>query len=213
RPRRRRHPAEWLTAAFAHAVREVGAAGIPGPEGGGDPHGKEPRFRLMVPWSVRGTDSLRLAGNHTGAVSVDLPVGDLGPDGRDARAARAREVAESLRSRIGAGVPEAANLVVHLLSVLPPRLHAAAARAAYRRDWFNGIGTVLPGPRRTVRWHGRVMTEAYPVLALAPGTGVAWGALTWSGVITICLTTPSPPPQHLSALAAAFHRAATTAVP
>ncbi|WP_307845718.1 wax ester/triacylglycerol synthase domain-containing protein [Saccharomonospora sp. NB11] len=161
--------AEFVLALFGQAWHDVGAAG------GG-------RFRLMVPWSVRGTDSLRLAGNHTGAVSVDLPV-----DRMDLPR-RARLVATALRSRTDTGVPEAGNLVVQALGALPPALHRALARRVYRRDWFNAVGTVMPGPRREVRWHDAVMSEAYPVLPLAPGTGLAWGALTWGPWITVCVT-------------------------
>ncbi|EHR61927.1 Uncharacterized protein family (UPF0089) [Saccharomonospora cyanea NA-134] len=161
--------ADYVLAAFAQAWHDVG--GAPGRG-----------FRLMVPWSVRGTDSLRAAGNHTGAVSVDLPVGPM--DFAD----RVRRVAEALRSRTEAGVPEAANLVVQALGALPPPLHRSAARRVYRSDWFNAVGTVMPGPRREVRWHDAVMSRAYPVLALAPGTGLAWGALTWGPWITVCVT-------------------------
>ncbi len=161
--------AEFLLAVFAQAWHDAGTGG-------------SERFRLMVPWSVRGTDSLRVAGNHTGAVSVDLPVGTM--EFGD----RVRRVASTMRSHIDAGVPVAANLVVHLLGVLPPALHRAAARHVYRETWFNGVGTVMPGPRREVRWHGSVLSEAYPVLALAPGTGLAWGALTWGPWITLCVT-------------------------
>ncbi|QBQ60920.1 wax ester/triacylglycerol synthase domain-containing protein [Saccharomonospora xinjiangensis] len=161
--------AEYVLATFAQAWHDV-----TGTERG--------TFRLMVPWSVRGTDSLRMAGNHTGAVSVDLPVGPMD------LTVRARRVAAALRSRTGTGVPEAANLVVQALGLLPPTLHRAAARLVYRGGWFNAVGTVMPGPRREVRWHGAVMSRAYPVLALAPETGLAWGALTWGPWITVCVT-------------------------
>lgn len=160
--------AEFLLAAFAQAWHDID-------------EGAE-RFRLMVPWSVRGTDSLRVAGNHTGAVPVDLPVGPM--EFGD----RVRLVAATMRAQVDTGVPVAANFVVRLLGMLPPPLHRAAARNVYQGKWFNAIGTVMPGPRREVRWHGAVLSEAYPVLALAPDTGLAWGALTWGPWITVCVT-------------------------
>ncbi|MFF5989626.1 wax ester/triacylglycerol synthase domain-containing protein [Prauserella flavalba] len=163
-------PADLLKAVFAEAVHDVLGA-RPGA-----------RFRLMAPWSLRGTGSMRAAGNHTGAVSVDLPVGPM-----DLRT-RASLVADGLRRRIDAGVPEAAHAVVRLIGRLPPRLHTLAARSVYRGDWFNAIGTVMPGPRREIRWHGSVMSEAYPVLALAPGSGLAWGAMTWGHWVTMVFT-------------------------
>ncbi|WP_307849566.1 wax ester/triacylglycerol synthase domain-containing protein [Qaidamihabitans albus] len=163
-------PAELLQTAFAEALRRTLGPGAPS------------RFRLMVPWSLRGTTRLRAAGNHTGAVSVDLPLGPM-----PARE-RAALIAASVREQTGSAVPEAAHTVVRVLGWLPPPLHAAAARAVYRRAWFNAVGTVLPGPRREVRWHGARLAEAYPLLALAPGTGLAWGAMTWGEWITVCLT-------------------------
>ncbi|MEU3269826.1 WS/DGAT domain-containing protein [Saccharomonospora sp. NPDC006951] len=164
--------AELLTAVFAESLHEV--FGFPG----------HTRFRLMVPWSLRGTGSLRTAGNHTGAVSMDLPTGPM------ELAERAARVAATMRGRIEAGVPEAAHGVVRLLGALPPPLRPMAARGVYRGTWFNAIGTVMPGPRRKVTWHGAVLTEAYPVLAVAPGTGLAWGAMTWGEGITLCFTGP-----------------------
>ncbi|MEU6641519.1 wax ester/triacylglycerol synthase domain-containing protein [Saccharomonospora sp. NPDC046836] len=167
-------PADLLKAVFADALHDVLDAGA------------DTRFRLMVPWSLRGTESLRTAGNHTGAVPADLPVGPM--NARD----RAMLVADALRERIDAGVPEAAHTVVRLIGLLPPPLHVAAARAVYRGTWFNAIGTIMPGPRREVRWQGCVLSAAYPVLALAPGSGLAWGAMTWGDGITMVLTGTPP---------------------
>ncbi|PRX45902.1 UDP-N-acetylglucosamine:LPS N-acetylglucosamine transferase [Prauserella shujinwangii] len=166
-------PAELLQTLFAEALRRTLRSRAPR------------RFRLMVPWSLRDTTSLRTAGNHTGAVAVDLPLGPM-PVER-----RAELVAAAVRAQTGSGVPEAAHTVVRAMAWLPPWLHAAAARAVYRRKWFNAVGTVLPGPRREIRWHGARLAEAYPLLALAPGTGLAWGAMTWGEWITVCYTGPA----------------------
>jgi hypothetical protein len=140
------------------------------------------RLRVMVPWSLRGTGSMRATGNHTGAVSIDLPVGPM------PLRARVDAIAAEFRARRAEGVPEAANLVVRMFGALPPSLGAAAARGAYRARWFNAIGTVMPGPRRAVHLDGNWLVAAYPVLALAPGTGWAWGALTWGELITLGFT-------------------------
>lgn len=176
-------PTELLLTIFAEALNDV-----LGPREGD-------RFRLMVPWSLRGTDSLRVAGNHTGALSIDLPLGPM------AFGDRARLVAGAVRQRTASGVPEAAHAVVRTLGWLPPGLRVPAARWVYRRDWFNAIGTVMPGPRREVRWHGTLLSAAYPVLALAPGTGLAWGALTWGPWITVCFTGTPATTEVLEGLA------------
>ncbi|MFB9905953.1 WS/DGAT domain-containing protein [Allokutzneria oryzae] len=164
-------PGELLPALFAESLRRVVR-----PVAGS-------RFRLMVPWSLRGTSTLRLAGNRTGAVPVDLPLDEM------ETATRAGLVADALRARVRAGVPQAAHAVVRALGALPSRVRATAIRGMYHGRWFNGLGTVLPGPRREVRWHGTRLAEVYPVLALAPGTGLAWGAMMWDDSVLLCLTT------------------------
>jgi hypothetical protein len=163
---------ELLLAVFAEAAHRVMGAHADAPT----------QLRLMVPWSLRGTKSLRAGGNRTGAVAVDLPIGplDLGE--------RISAVRAAVRERTGAGVPEAANLVVRALGLLPPGAQAKAAKAVYRSRWFNAIGTVLPGPRWEVRLHGARLCEAYPVLPLAEGVGLAWGAMTWGESVMLCLT-------------------------
>lgn len=139
-------------------------------------------FRLMVPSSIRGMDSLRVTGNHTGAVPVDLPLGPMSVQ------RRAQLVSRVVQQRVAAGVPEAAHLVVRMLGWLPAGLQRVVAKSMYQREWFNAIGTVLPGPRSEVRWREAVLSAAYPVLALAPGTGLAWGAMTWGDWITVGFT-------------------------
>jgi hypothetical protein len=178
--------AELLNALFADAVART----MDAPRGA--------RLRLMVPWSVRGTGSARAAGNLTGAVAVDLPVGPM------SLARRAALVAAAMRERVAGGVPEAAHAVVRWLGVLPPGLHVAAARAVYRGLWFSAIGTVLPGPRRAVTWNGTPLLAAYPILAHAPGTALAWGAMTWGEVITVSITGRAGGALDVRALAAAL---------
>jgi hypothetical protein len=58
----------------------------------------------------------------------------------------------------------------------------------YRSAWFNAIASVLPGPRWDVRYAGARVVEAIPVLPLAPGVGLAWGAMTWGDRVIIGLT-------------------------
>ena len=156
--------AEFLLAAFAWAWR----------------HRRGGRaVRLMVPWSVRGTDSLRWRAT-TGAVrSISVGPMEFGD--------RVRLVAATMRAQVDTGVPVAANFVVRLLGMLPLRCIGRRLDDVPGK-WFSAIGTVMPGPRREVRWHGAVLSEAYPVLALAPDTGLAWGALTWGPWITVCVT-------------------------
>lgn len=140
------------------------------------------RLRMMVPWSLRGMTSVRAAGNSAGVLSADLPLGVMPP------VQRARRVASALRECSAGGTPEVAGAVVRSLGYLPPPLHRLACRLVYRSTWFNAIGTVLPGPRWDVRMNGAQLTMAYPILPLAPGVGLTWGAMTWGPNIALCLT-------------------------
>jgi UDP-N-acetylglucosamine:LPS N-acetylglucosamine transferase len=139
-------------------------------------------LRVMLPWSLRSTETLRSTGNQTGAVAVDLPVGPM-PLGR-----RLELVRDAVRARVDAGVPEAAHLVVRAIGLLPPPLHAGLARWMYRSTWFNAIASVLPGPRWEVRFAGARVCEALPVLPLAPGVGLSWGAMIWGDRVIVGFT-------------------------
>ncbi|GDY28689.1 wax ester/triacylglycerol synthase domain-containing protein [Gandjariella thermophila] len=139
-------------------------------------------LRVMLPWSLRTTGTLHSTGNRTGAVAVDLPVGTL-PLRR-----RLDLVRDAMRARVDAGVPEAANAVVRAIGLLPPPLHAAVARWMYRSTWFNAIASVLPGPRWEVRFAGARVCEALPVLPLAPGVGLSWGAMIWGDRVIVGFT-------------------------
>jgi UDP-N-acetylglucosamine:LPS N-acetylglucosamine transferase len=140
------------------------------------------RLRVMIPISTRGTSTFRQPGNHTGAVSVDLPTGPMSP--------RARVVAthESLRDQVAAGAPRAGHAVIRVIGVLPAWLHRRLARLVYRGTWFSAIASILPGARSPVRVNDALIRTVYPVLALAPGVPVAVGVLAWADRFSVCVT-------------------------
>jgi WS/DGAT/MGAT family acyltransferase len=138
------------------------------------------RLRVMMPRSTRTTATLRTSGNHTGAASVDLPVG---PMSLAERATRTRAATEA---QVVSSAPHAAHAVVQVLGVLPPWLHGVAARLVYRSTWFNAIASVLPGARSPVVLHGARMSAVYPVLSLAPGVKLSVGIMTWADLVTVC---------------------------
>src|SRR5205823_4436312 len=96
-----------------------------------------------------------------------------------AKTATSRQVASS--------APHAAHAVVRLLGLLPPWLHAVAARLVYRSTWFNAIASVLPGARSPVVLHGSTVAIVYPVLSLAPGVRLSIGVMTWADLLTVCI--------------------------
>ncbi|MBA8930680.1 UDP-N-acetylglucosamine:LPS N-acetylglucosamine transferase [Kutzneria viridogrisea] len=140
-------------------------------------------IRMVMPVSLRQPTSMRAAGNWTGAVPVDLPIGPMDV------ATRLHAVAEALREAKSTDLAEVARAVLHAVGWLPPLAHRALARAMYRPPWFNAIGTVLPGPRHEIRLNGSRIGQAHPVLPLAPGSGLSWGALCWGDQLHFCFTT------------------------
>lgn len=139
-------------------------------------------FRVMMPHSTRTTSTFRHGGNHTGAASIDLPIGPM------SLVERVKRTGEQTRARMNSAAPHAAHAVVWLLGLLPPWLHAVAARRLYRSTWFNAIASVLPGARSPVDLRGARVSAVYPVLSLAPGVRLAVGVMTWGDLVTMCFT-------------------------
>lgn len=163
---------DLATALVAEALHRVMHAegSRPGPE----------TLRVMMPRSTRTTRTFRTAGNHTGAASVDLPIGPMPLADRVSRTKAATD------SQVGNSAPHAAHAVVWALGLLPPWLHAVAARLVYRSTWFNAIASVLPGARSAVVLNGALLPAVYPVLSLAPGVKLSIGVMTWADLVTMC---------------------------
>lgn len=140
------------------------------------------KVRAVVTRSTRDTTTLRMAGNYTGAASVDLPTGAM-PFAQRARSSKAE-----LRGQLESGAPQTAELVLYLIGLAPPWLHARLARMLYGSTWFNVITSMLPGEQRPVMLDGAQLPVVYPVLALAPGVGISVGMMTWRGRVTVCLS-------------------------
>jgi WS/DGAT/MGAT family acyltransferase len=139
-------------------------------------------LRVMMPRSTRTTTTYRRSGNHTGAASVDLPIGPMSLAERLARTRTATD------AQTASAAPHAAHAVVWLLGLLPPWLHHRVARLVYRSTWFNLIASMLPGARSPVILNGSCISNVYAVLALAPGVGLSVGVMTWADHVTLCLT-------------------------
>jgi len=163
--------------------------------------GEQDTVRVMMPRSTRSTSTYRSAGNHTGAASVDLPIGPM-PIEQRVELTRA-----ATHEQVGSSAPHAAHAVVWLLGQLPPWLHARLARLVYRSTWFNLIASVLPGARSPVFLHGSRVAVVYPVLALAPGVRLSVGVMTWAEHLTYCFTGDSATASTVDALAEATYAA------
>ncbi len=157
--------------------------------------------RVMMPRSTRSTATYRSAGNHTGAASVDLPIGPMSLEHRI-------ELTRKLtQEQVDSSAPHAAHAVVRILGQLPPFLHKRLARLVYSSTWFNLIASVLPGARSPVFLHGSRVAEVYPVLALAPGVRLSVGVMTWANHLTYCFTGDRATASTVDALADATRAA------
>ncbi|HUN35456.1 MAG TPA: wax ester/triacylglycerol synthase domain-containing protein [Trebonia sp.] len=139
--------------------------------------------RIAVPRAcpVRGRG--RTAGteprNRTAAVTLDAPIGPAAP------AQRLAAVRGQVAARVDRGDAAAAAMVLRVMNFLPLPLQRLAAVQFYQRRWFNLLVSVFPGARRSYSLLGARVEEAYPVLALADGAGLAIGAMTWERSLSV----------------------------
>jgi UDP-N-acetylglucosamine:LPS N-acetylglucosamine transferase len=184
---------DLATALIAEALHRVlhAEGSQPGPD----------HLRVLMPRSTRTTKTFRTAGNHTGAASVDLPTGAM------ALAERVALTRAATDSQVVASAPHAAHSVVRVLGLLPPWLHAIAARLVYRSTWFNAIASVLPGARSPVVLNGSRVSKVYPVLSLAPGVKLSIGVMTWADLLTVCFSGDQDIARTVDGMAEAVHAA------
>jgi hypothetical protein len=165
---------ELLVAVVAEAVhRFLAERGTPSPHG---------TVRAMVPRILRSGAAADGPGNRTVALRVDLPAGPLPP------AERLRRVTAAIATALHDGQLPATAAVLRLAARLPIRLQRHVAAWMYRSTWFDLIVSVIPGPR-SARWFGSArVEEAYAVLPLAEGVGLAVGIMLWERSLTVAVS-------------------------
>lgn len=139
--------------------------------------------RIAVPRACPVRSRGRAAGteprNRTAAVTLDAPIGPAAP------AQRLAAVRGEVAARVHRGDAAAAAMVLRVMNFLPLPLQRLAAVQFYQRRWFNLLVSVFPGARRSYSLLGARVAEAYPVLALADGAGLAIGAMTWGRSLSV----------------------------
>lgn len=139
--------------------------------------------RAIVPLSLRRSQlDGRGWGNWTGAATVDLPVGPM------SEVARLQQIRRELTRRTTGGQPEAAQLVLRLIGLLPYRLHGVLSRRVYCADWFNVIVSYVPGRARQRSFAGAPVVHGYPVLPIAEQVGLSVGVMPWFGALGFGIT-------------------------
>jgi hypothetical protein len=157
------------------------------------------KLRFSVPIMVRTPDTTA-EGNATAAVMIDVPVGGRAEDqsfdellaeiGR--RSGRLRRPTRAMASRF---------VMATGLRLLPEPWAGWFARTVYGSRFFHAVVSNMPGPTETLTFCGGGTHRTYPILPVAPGTPLALGALSWSGVLGIGLAT-DPALLDASAMAA-----------
>jgi hypothetical protein len=150
-------------------------------------HAVSPRLpdalRFSVTTMVRTPDSTA-EGNATAAIIVEVPV-----DGRpfdellaevSRRTARLQRPTRALASRF---------VMATGLRVVPEPFAQWFARTVYGPRFLHAVVSNMPGPTVPLTFAGVPHHRTYPILPLVPGTPLAVGALTWSGVLGIGLAT------------------------
>ncbi|MGW7684092.1 wax ester/triacylglycerol synthase domain-containing protein [Kribbella sp. NPDC054772] len=141
------------------------------------------RMRFSVTTMVRTPES-SAEGNATAAIMVEVPV-----DGRpfdellaevSRRTERLRRPTRALASRF---------VVATGLRVVPEPFVRWFARTVYGPRFLHAVVSNMPGPTISLTFAGVPHRCAYPILPLVPGTPLAVGALSWSGVLGIGLAT------------------------
>lgn len=153
------------------------------------------RLRFAVPIMVRTPDT-SAEGNATAAVILRVPVDGrpfdelLAEVGR--RTGPLRRPTRAMASRF---------VMVTGLRLLPEPFAGWFARTVYGSRFFHAVVSNMPGPTEVLSFCGRPTHRTYPILPVAPGTPLAMGALSWSGVLGISLAT-DPALLDASAMAA-----------
>ncbi|MBO0871085.1 MAG: DUF1298 domain-containing protein, partial [Micromonosporaceae bacterium] len=138
-------------------------------------------LRTMLPVAMDSRYGERTAGNRTGVVSVDLPVGPMSVTDR------IHAIRGDMHRRMEAGEPHAAAFVMRALGMFPAPVHGWMSRRVYSSQFFNMIASYIPGPLHQRRIAGNRLTEVYPVVALAEGVPLGVGIMRYAGVTGLCL--------------------------
>ncbi|GAA1339458.1 hypothetical protein GCM10009635_50690 [Actinocatenispora thailandica] len=169
--RHRARSSEVLLGVLAEALHRAGVADGAAPD----------RLRTMLPVAMASASGARTAGNQTGVVSVDLPVGPM------TVTERIQRIRGDLHRRMDLGEPHAAAFVMRALGMFPAPVHAWMSQRVYNSQFFNMIASYIPGPLQQRRIAGHRLTAVYPVVALAEGVPLGIGIMRYAGVTGVCV--------------------------
>jgi hypothetical protein len=155
------------------------------------------QLRFSITTMVRTPDSAA-EGNATAAIMVEVPV-----DGRPFDELLA-EVSARTKRRLRRPTRALASRFVMTpgLRIVPEPFVRWFAPTVYGDRFLHAVVSNMPGPTNQMYFAGVPHHRVYPILPLVPGTPLAVGALSWTGVLGIGLATD---PQLVDGPALAAH--------
>lgn len=156
------------------------------------------KLRIMLPVSTRAGES---GGNHVTAMFFDLPLG------RDPRGLV--EAVESAKSRLRrAHEGFALTVLAEAAGRLPEPLQSWAVRLATALPAADLVVSDIPGPSQPYSLLGAPVEVMYPLMPLAPATGLSIAAIWIAGAVGLGVTADPGQVRDPDRLAAAIRDAA-----
>lgn len=153
---------------------------------------------VLVPVSTRHAGMKTEPGNHVGAVTVTLPVGE--PD-RGRRLDLVRSRMERVKS---AHEGEDTARVLDALDHLPALGYGVLARLVAAQPLVNFVVTNVPGPRDPLYFLGGRIEQIVPVVPLGPNLGLGIAVLSYVDDLKISLFADPEACHDLAVLAGAI---------
>ncbi len=156
--------------------------------------------RVMVPISTRGLLG-GLPGNHVTAMFIDVPLG-----GDPEPFVASVSAVKGLMRQVHEG--PALEALVRASGLLPAPLQGAVARLVTAWPMFNLVVSDIPGRSEPYRLLGARVEAMFPLMPLAPTTGLSVAAISVGGVVGIGVTADPSQLADAAGLAAEIEAAA-----
>jgi diacylglycerol O-acyltransferase len=158
-------------------------------------------LKTMVPVSVRADVERGALGNRVAAMMAPLPVHSEDPVQTMAM------ISEAMRGLKESGQAVGAERLTELSGFAPPTVMSQAARVMQRQRFFNLVVTNVPGPQFPLYLIGHEMTDAFPMVPLAPGQAFGVAIMSYNGAINFGLVGDYDVMHDLDELTEDFHDA------
>ena len=137
----------------------------------------EQGVRAMVPVSVRASAEQLALGNRVSSMFVDLPVAEPDP------LARYRRVVAATAALKASGQATGTEAFLDVAGLVPPVLHALAARLTFTPRLFNITVTNVPGAQVPLYAFGAEMRRIFPLVPIFDRHSIGVAIASYHGTI------------------------------